>query len=227
MNKEFEKREGIRMARRLKQKREIRQRLIKIGISIGFFFILAVSVFSLYIYGKNNLSAKASISDTTRKEHTKEITSTSYKIKETQESTTQTETQEISEKLNAIVTDYSKKIEKKTPVLIEEYKAEIQNNQKGVSGLSAIANRKARELQAISDEGISKLKKEYSVSTNSDFVDVEMFINQLFANYTEQVAKISDIYLRTRASFQNATSTISESSLSSYIPGETSTSTAH
>lgn len=46
------------------------------------------------------------------------------------------------EQLQAIVNDYSKKIEEKTPALIEEYQTEIQGNQEGIAGLSAVANQK-------------------------------------------------------------------------------------
>ena len=34
------------------------------------------------------------------------------------------------------------KIEEKTPALIEEYQTEIQGNQEGIAGLSAVANPK-------------------------------------------------------------------------------------
>ena len=82
---------------------------------------------------------------------------TSTETKETQTSEEKT-ADDLSEQLQAIVNDYSKKMEEKTPVLIEEYQTEIQGNQEGIAGLSAVANQKARELQAISDEGIGKLR---------------------------------------------------------------------
>lgn len=57
------------------------------------------------------------------------------------------------EQLQAIVNDYSKKIEEKTPALIEEYQTEIQGNQEGIAGLSAVANQKARELKQSPTKG--------------------------------------------------------------------------
>ncbi len=118
------------------------------------------------------------------------------------------------EQLQAIVNDYSKKMEEKTPVLIEEYQTEIQGNQEGIAGLSAVANQKARELQAISDEGIGKLRAAYQSADNKDGVALDTLINQLSANYTNHVAKISDIYLQTSASLQ-AESTSTQETASS------------
>jgi len=126
--------------------------------------------------------------------------------KETASSTQESKTGTLTDQLQTIMTDYTKKLEEQTPRLIEEYQAEIQNNQNGVMGLSAIANQKARALQAISDEGISKLQATYQAAPTKEGVDLANWINQLSADYTEQVAKISDIYLRTSASVQAETS---------------------
>lgn len=98
--------------------------------------------------------------------------------------------------------------------MIEEYQTEIQGNQEGIAGLSAVANQKARELQAISDEGIRKLRAAYQAAENKDGVDLDTLINQLSANYTNHVAKISDIYLQTSASLQ-AESTSTQDTTSS------------
>ena len=102
----------------------------------------------------------------------------STETKETQTSEEKT-ADDLPEQLQAIVNDYSKKMEEKTPVLIEEYQTEIQGNQEGIAGLSAVANQKARELQAISDEGIGKLRAAYQSADNKDGVALDTLINQL------------------------------------------------
>lgn len=122
--------------------------------------------------------------------------------KETQGSTQTSDEGALTDQLQNIVTTYTKKIEEQTPRLIAEYQAEIKNNQNGVTGLSTIANQKARALQAISDEGIRKLQEKYQAAQTKDGVELATWINQLSANYTEYVAKISDVYLRTSASLQ-------------------------
>ncbi|OTP11325.1 hypothetical protein A5844_001460 [Enterococcus sp. 10A9_DIV0425] len=220
MYEENEQRENVRTARRRRQKQEARQRLMKIGAIVVVFLALIGGVTGLYIHGKNNTSAKPSTVTSETTTRTKESTTISSETEETQESSEASDTRTISEQLQAVVTDYSKRIEEKAPVLIEEYQAEIQHNQDGVSGLSAIANQKARELQAISDEGISKLRGMYQDSAANEKVDLDTLINQLAANYTEQVAKISDIYLRTSASLQSET--VSSETVAS---SETSTTT--
>lgn len=201
--------ENVRMTRRRQQKQAARKRMIMIGAAVAVFLIIAGGVAGLYFHGKNSSEAKSTTitETTTKKTETKQTSESSTKTKETQTSEEKT-ANGLPEQLQAIVNDYSKKIEEKTPALIEEYQTEIQGNQEGIAGLSAVANQKARELQAISDEGIRKLRAAYQAAENKDGVDLDTLINQLSANYTNHVAKISDIYLQTSASLQ-AESTLS------------------
>lgn len=206
MNEENEQRGNVRSARRQQQKQASRMRMMKIGAAVAVVLLLVGAGTGLYLHNRNNASENsvAKMSETTQSSTAS--TTASSETEATQESSEATEPSgAISEQLQAVVADYSKKIEDKTPVLIEEYQAEIQNNQDGVNGLSVIANRKARELQALSDEGISKLRGMYQDASNKEDIDLDTMINQLSASYTAQVARISDIYLRTSAELQAAT----------------------
>lgn len=206
MNEENEQRVNVRMARRQQQKKETQRRLIKIGSAVAVCLVLIGAVTALYFHGKNSSSAESSVAKTSETTTKKASSTTKPKNKETASSTQESKTGTLTDQLQTIMTDYTKKLEEQTPRLIEEYQAEIQNNQNGVMGLSAIANQKARALQAISDEGISKLQATYQAAPTKEGVDLANWINQLSADYTEQVAKISDIYLRTSASVQAETS---------------------
>ena len=206
-----EQRENVRMARRQQQKKEFRIRMLKVGSAVAVVLLLVSAVTGLYLHNKNNTSAKSTaISKTAKK---KKVTSTeTSKTKETMESTQSATEGTLEEQLQMILTTYSKKIEDQTPVLIEEYQTEIQKNQDGLTGLSNVANQKARALQAISDEGIRKLREKYQTAHVKDGVDLDTMINQLSAIYTAQVARISDIYLRTSASLKVNSSTSQETS---------------
>lgn len=161
--------ENVRMTRRRQQKQAARKRMIMIGAAIAVFLIIVGGIAGLYFHGKNSSDAKSTTvtETTTKKTDAKQTSEASTETKETQTSEEKT-ADDLSEQLQAIVNDYSKKMEEKTPVLIEEYQTEIQGNQEGIAGLSAVANQKARELQAISDEGIGKLRAAYQSADNKD-----------------------------------------------------------
>lgn len=223
MNEENEQRGNVRSARRQQQKQASRMRMMKIGAAVAVVLLLVGAGTGLYLHSRNNASENSVAKTSETTQSSTASTTASSETEATQESSEATEPSgAISEQLQAVVADYSKKIEDKTPVLIEEYQAEIQNNQDGVNGLSVIANRKARELQALSDEGISKLRGMYQDASNKEDIDLDTMINQLSASYTAQVARISDIYLRTSAELQAATPS-SESSSEETTPSTEAT----
>ncbi|MDA9460980.1 hypothetical protein B835_866 [Enterococcus mundtii 3F] len=223
MNEENEQRGNVRSARRQQQKQASRMRMMKIGAAVAVVLLLVGAGTGLYLHSRNNASENSVAKTSETTQSSTASTTASSETEATQESSEATEPSgAISEQLQAVVADYSKKIEDKTPVLIEEYQAEIQNNQDGVNGLSVIANRKARELQALSDEGISKLRGMYQDASNKEDIDLDTMINQLSASYTAQVARISDIYLRTSAELQAATPS-SESSSEATTPSTEAT----
>lgn len=223
MNEENEQRGNVRSARRQQQKQASRMRMMKIGAAVAVVLLLVGAGTGLYLHSRNNASENSVAKTSETTQSSTASTTASSETEATQESSEATEPSgAISEQLQAVVADYSKKIEDKTPVLIEEYQAEIQNNQDGVNGLSVIANRKARELQALSDEGISKLRGMYQDASNKEDIDLDTMINQLSASYTAQVARISNIYLRTSAELQAATPS-SESSSEETTPSTEAT----
>ncbi|MEY8445928.1 LysM peptidoglycan-binding domain-containing protein [Enterococcus ratti] len=203
MNEENGRRVNVRMARRQQQKKAMRRRLLKIGSVAAVFLVLVGAIAGLYFHGKKDFNTKNTTIKTSETASKSAFsTAKTSKTEEIRHATQASDEDTLTDQLQNILTTYTKKIEEQTPRLIEEYQAEIQNNQNGVAGLSTIANQKARDLQVISDEGIDQLKAKYQAAQTKENVDLGAWIDQLSAKYTEQVAKISDIYLRTSASLQ-------------------------
>ena len=205
-----EREENVRMSRRRQQKQRMQKRLLIIGACLAAVLVIGGSVWGLTQFGKSNSSAKETLETTVsstpknekkeKKKQTKQATKTTDSSTKASTETSSTD-KESADELQTILTTYSKKLAEQTPILIDEYQTEIQSNQNGVAGLSSIANQKALALQAISNEGISKLKAAHPADTSST-VDINALVDQLSSKYTTEVAKISDIYLRTSSALQ-------------------------
>lgn len=205
-----EREENVRMSRRRQQKQRMQKRLLIIGACLAAVLVIGGSVWGLTQFGKSNSSAKETLETTVsstpknekkeKKKQTKQATKTTDSSTKASTETSSTD-KESADELQTILTTYSKKLAEQTPILIDEYQTEIQSNQNGVAGLSSIANQKALTLQAISNEGISKLKAAHQADTSST-VDINALVDQLSSKYTTEVAKISDIYLRTSSALQ-------------------------
>lgn len=225
-----ERDENVRMSRRRQQKQRMQKRLLIIGVCLVAVLVIGGSVWGLTQFGKSNSSAKETPETTvssTQKNEKKAKKKQSKKATKTTDSSTKSSTEsstnkESEDELQTILTTYSEKLTEQTPILIDEYQTEIQSNQNGVAGLSSIANQKALALQAISNEGISKLKAAHQADSSST-VDINSLVDQLSSKYTTEVAKISDIYLRTSSALQAEEANKQETSSSTSEETMTST----
>lgn len=222
-----ERDENVRMSRRRQQKQRMQKRLLIIGACLVAVLVIGGSVWGLTQFGKSNSSAKETTVSSTQKNEKKAKKKQSKKATKTTDSSTKSSTEsstnkESEDELQTILTTYSEKLTEQTPILIDEYQTEIQSNQNGVAGLSSIANQKALALQAISNEGISKLKAAHQADSSST-VDINSLVDQLSSKYTTEVAKISDIYLRTSSALQAEEANKQETSSSTSEETMTST----
>ncbi|MDA3972835.1 peptidoglycan-binding protein LysM [Enterococcus thailandicus] len=230
MKNKNERDENVRMSRRRQQKQRMQKRLLIIGACLVAVLVIGGSVWGLTQFGKSNSSAKETPETTvssTQKNEKKAKKKQSKKATKTTDSSTKSSTEsstnkESEDELQTILTTYSEKLTEQTPILIDEYQTEIQSNQNGVAGLSSIANQKALALQAISNEGISKLKAAHQADSSST-VDINSLVDQLSSKYTTEVAKISDIYLRTSSALQAEEANKQETSSSTSEETMTST----
>jgi uncharacterized protein YidB (DUF937 family) len=199
-----EREQNVRMTRRRQQKEKMRKRLIMGGASAAVVLLIAGGAGTYYLYGREDATAQATKETTVQETiQTKETTATTEKTSESSTTEEKKTTKEAVDKdLQTILTSYSEKITQKTPKLIDEYHAEIQQNQNGLAGLSTIANRKANDLQAVANEGIQKMQETYQKAGSLETVDLGSWTSQLSQKYTEQVAQISAALLQSRADFQ-------------------------
>lgn len=202
-----EREQNVRMTRRRQQKEKMRKRLIMGGASAAVVLLIAGGASAYYLYGREDATAQATKETTVQETiQTKETTEITEKTSESSTIEEKEPTKESVDKdLQTILTSYSEKITQKTPKLIDEYHAEIQQNQNGLAGLSTIANQKANDLQAVANEGIQKMQETYHQAGSLETVDLGSWTSQLSQKYTEQVAQISAVLLQSRADFQAET----------------------
>ncbi|MGG5357790.1 MULTISPECIES: LysM peptidoglycan-binding domain-containing protein [unclassified Enterococcus] len=207
-----ERDQNVRTTRRRQQKEKMRKRMIMVGVPAAVVLLIAGGAGAYYLYGREDTAAQAT-KETTVQE-TVQTTATTETTEKTTESSTTEEKEPTKETVNqdlqSILTTYSEKITQKTPELIDEYHAEIQENQNGLAGLSTIANQKANALHAVANEGIQKMQELYHNAGSLETVDLGSWTSQLSEKYTEQVARISDVLLQSRATFQAETQPTSE-----------------
>ena len=103
--------------------------------------------------------------------------------------------QSVEEQYQAIFDDYSDRIKKATPILIEEYFAEAETNSEGIFGLAEINTAKIYQLAEISTEGISKMAEVMLKSGSGDSSEYESWANKLTKVYEDEAEKITDVYM--------------------------------
>ena len=95
----------------------------------------------------------------------------------------------------AILDDYTVKLQEATPGLIEEYKSEAANNSDGLGGLAAICNAKVTELAEISNEGISEMAEYYFKNGSGSYDEYSDWAGKIQDVYMEEAGKIQDAYM--------------------------------
>ena len=95
----------------------------------------------------------------------------------------------------AILDDYTVKLQDATPGLIEEYKSEAANNNDGLEGLATICNAKVTELAKISNEGISEMAEYYYKHGSGPYDEYSEWAGKIQDVYMEEAGKIQDAYM--------------------------------
>ncbi|MEX1551836.1 LysM peptidoglycan-binding domain-containing protein [Enterococcus sp. C50] len=111
----------------------------------------------------------------------------------------------------AILDEYTAKIQSATPSLIQEFKNEATNNTGGIDGLAAISNNKVEKLAIISNEGIGTMA-DLHYSLSDEYSTYESWATKLTDIYTTESQKIVGEYLAYSSSQGNA---------SAYAPNST------
>ncbi len=94
-----------------------------------------------------------------------------------------------------IYEDYKKKLQDATPTLIEEYKAEVANNTKGLEGRAEIANAKVQKLAEIETEGTQKMAEFMYSKGSGKYEEYSEWAGKLYEIYNEEGTEIYNVYL--------------------------------
>ena len=95
----------------------------------------------------------------------------------------------------AILDDYTVKLQDATPGLIEEYKSEAAHNNDGLEGLATICNAKVTELAKISNDGISEMAEYYYKHGSGSYDEYSEWAGKIQDVYMEEAGKIQDAYM--------------------------------
>jgi LysM repeat protein len=128
----------------------------------------------------------------------------------------------ITTSYQAILDEYTAKIQSATPSLIQEFKNEAASNAGGTDGLAAISNNKVEKLAIISNEGIGKMA-DLHYTLSDEYSTYESWATKLTDIYTAESQKIIGEYLAYSSSQSNApTSAPNSTTPQDSIPAEPS-----
>ena len=97
---------------------------------------------------------------------------------------------------DAVLCEYSRKLQDATPVLIEEYNKSVKTNRGGLQGLASLYDEKVSALAKISNEGIDKMIDVYHYQGSGSYEDYCEWASKLLNVYMEESAKVQDAYMK-------------------------------
>lgn len=95
----------------------------------------------------------------------------------------------------AILDEYTKKIQDATPGLVEEYNQRAAENTNGVNGLATICNEEVGKLAAINNEGVEKMASYYMIHGKGKYDEYNQWAQKLTNVYMQESQKITDAYM--------------------------------
>ena len=163
---------------------------------------------------KNSVTTTETTSESSTQSSTESLTSNNTETSASISSAVST-AENISRNYQAILDEYTTKIQSTTPSLIQDFKNEAVSNTSGIDGLAAISNNKVEKLAIISNYSLSD---EYSI--------YESWATKLTDVYTAESQKIIGEYLAYSSSQSNTpVSTPNSTTPQDSIPAEASNST--
>lgn len=112
-----------------------------------------------------------------------------------EEETNTSKSNELTSGYQAILNEYTIKLQNATPDLIDEYYAEAANNTAGLQGLATICNNKVSVLAGICNEGVSKMATYYYNHGSGSYDEYESWGTKLYDVYMIEAGKIQDAYM--------------------------------
>ena len=112
------------------------------------------------------------------------------------EATQNTESEQAAyDSYQAILDDYTARLQNAVPELIDEYNAEAAENDAGLNGLATICNAKVSELAAISVEGMEEMARYYYRHGSGAYEEYSEWTGKLQDVYMTEAAKIQAVYM--------------------------------
>ena len=173
----------------------------KVLIGLGIFIVLIV------VIGSCNEDEDATESDVVESEviestpiptDTKtdaDINTSTDNVEEAEEETNTSKSNDLTSSYQAILNEYTIKLQNATPGLIDEYYAEAVNNTAGLQGLATICNNKVSVLAGICNEGVSKMATYYYNHGSGSYDEYESWGTKLYDVYMIEAGKIQDAYM--------------------------------
>ena len=112
------------------------------------------------------------------------------------EATQNTESEQAAyDSYQAILDDYTARLQNAVPGLIDEYNAEAAENDAGLNGLATICNAKVSKLAAISVEGMGEMARYYYRHGSGAYEEYSEWTGKLQDVYMTEAAKIQAVYM--------------------------------
>lgn len=99
------------------------------------------------------------------------------------------------EAYQAILDDYTVRIQEAAPRLVEEYNTEYPANQNGLEGLAELSNEKVAKLAEISNEGVAEMANIYFTKGSGSYEEYEEWAGKLMDVYMLEAEQIMDAYM--------------------------------
>ena len=169
----------------------------KVLIGLGIFIVLIV------VIGSCNEDEDATEPDVVESEVIEstpiptdaDINTSTDIVEKAEEETNTSKSNDLTSGYQAILDEYTIKLQNATPGLIDEYYAEAANNTAGLQGLATICNNKVSVLAGICNEGVSKMATYYYNHGSGSYDEYESWGTKLYDVYMIEAGKIQDAYM--------------------------------
>jgi len=101
----------------------------------------------------------------------------------------------VEEAYQRILDEYTIKLQKATPGIIEDYKEEAKENNDGLEGLAKLSNDKIAILAEINNEGVGEMAEVMMTKGSGSYDEYEGWAQKLMDVYMEEASKVTDAYM--------------------------------
>lgn len=123
-----------------------------------------------------------------------QVEQTEDKVKDIEEKEVNSD-ETAEEAYQRILDEYTIKLQRTTPGVIEDYKEEAKENNDGLEGLAELSNAKIEILAEISNEGVGEMAEVMMSKGSGSYDEYEGWAQKLMDVYMEEASKVFDAYM--------------------------------